>query len=349
MMSKRELYFFIERRITVHVNDPLYGSFELEKVLVELIKSAPVQRLKDIHQGGACYLVNPLWSVTRYEHSIGVMLLIRKLGGALEEQIAGLLHDVSHTAFSHVIDYVLKHQNEDYHESIYEQVIEQSSIPAILNKYGYNVRHLLYEQKWDLLEQPLPLLCADRIDYTLRDLLHSEDITKEEVEKFLGSLIVVDGQIVVTSIEQAEWFVQTYYKEVIDFFLHPLNVYANTMMTRVIECALEYKILVVEDFIQNDQQVLDKLLCSDNIEILTLLKGINPYIQVEENERDYDLHAAKKIRLIDPLFYNNHTLTPASHLSEKIQSWNESALAKSEKGTFVKSIYTNKEEMLCSK
>ncbi len=36
------------------------------------------------------------------------MMLVNRLGGSLEEQIAALLHDVSHTAFSHVIDYVLE-------------------------------------------------------------------------------------------------------------------------------------------------------------------------------------------------------------------------------------------------
>lgn len=88
------------------VNDEIYGEYEVEAVLQDLIQSKPVQRLKGIHQGGASYLVNPKWNVTRYEHSMGVMLLIRRLGGSIEEQIAGLLHDVSHTAFSHVIDFV---------------------------------------------------------------------------------------------------------------------------------------------------------------------------------------------------------------------------------------------------
>lgn len=51
--------------------------------------------------------MNKEWNVTRFDHSVGVMLLVKKLGGSVEEQIAGLLHDVSHTAFSHVVDYVL--------------------------------------------------------------------------------------------------------------------------------------------------------------------------------------------------------------------------------------------------
>ena len=36
--------------------------------------------------------MNPNWNVSRYEHSIGVMLLIRLLGGRIEEQIAGSLN-----------------------------------------------------------------------------------------------------------------------------------------------------------------------------------------------------------------------------------------------------------------
>lgn len=89
------------------ISDVLYGEFEVDQVVEELILSKSVQRLKGIHQTGASYLVNKEWNVTRFDHSVGVMLLVKKLGGSVEEQIAGLLHDVSHTAFSHVVDYVL--------------------------------------------------------------------------------------------------------------------------------------------------------------------------------------------------------------------------------------------------
>lgn len=78
----------------MRVTDHLYGTVVVEDVLEELINSSLVQRLKGIYQGGASVLVNDTWNVRRYDHSIGVMLLIRRLGGRLEEQIAGLLRAV---------------------------------------------------------------------------------------------------------------------------------------------------------------------------------------------------------------------------------------------------------------
>ena len=73
------------------------------------------------------------------------MLLIRKLSGSLKEQIAGLLHDVSHTAFSHVIDFVFENKEEDYHEKIYNSVVKNSEIPTILAKYDYNYENILFD------------------------------------------------------------------------------------------------------------------------------------------------------------------------------------------------------------
>lgn len=133
--------------------DEIYGTFEIEPILEALIKSQPVQRLKGIHQGGASYLVNSAWNGTRYDHSIGTMLLIRLLEGSIEEQIAGLLHDVSHTAFSHVVDFALELEAEDYHEVIYEELILSSDIPMLLEDAGYNVHDLLFnELRWTILE-----------------------------------------------------------------------------------------------------------------------------------------------------------------------------------------------------
>jgi len=131
----------------VIISDVIYGEFKVDKVLEELILSKPVQRLKGVHQAGASYLMNEKWNVTRFDHSVGAMLLIKKLGGSVEEQIAGLLHDVSHTAFSHVIDYVFDNENESYHEEIFSSVVKNSESPAILSKYGYNYEDILLESK----------------------------------------------------------------------------------------------------------------------------------------------------------------------------------------------------------
>lgn len=101
------------------IEDPVYGRWKVEEVLGELIHSPPVQRLQKIHPGGAAHLVHSAWNVTRFEHSVGVMLLIRHLGGSLEEQVAGLLHDVSHTAFSHVVDIVVASPEEVFPRPIF--------------------------------------------------------------------------------------------------------------------------------------------------------------------------------------------------------------------------------------
>ncbi len=52
------------------ITDSIYGDDEIDGILEELIFSHPVQRLKGVYQGGASYVVNQKWNVTRYEHSI---------------------------------------------------------------------------------------------------------------------------------------------------------------------------------------------------------------------------------------------------------------------------------------
>lgn len=291
----------------MEVNDVLYGRHQLDGILEELIKSAPVQRLKGVYQGGASFLVNPKWNVTRYEHSIGVMLLIKRLGGTIEEQIAGLLHDVSHTAFSHVIDFVFENKAEDYHENIFQQVIDQSEIPGILKKHGYDADDLLLnDTRWTLLEQPAPELCADRIDYTLRDMYQYGQITLREAEIFLDQLVVRNGRVFPDGIETAEWFVRVYYKEVIDFFMNPVNVYGYEYLAQTLKAALKHNVIAAEDLLKTDQEVLGTLHSSQNDEVLRLLEKIHPHIQVKEDDFHYDFHRKTKMRLIDPsIFFHN--------------------------------------------
>ncbi|MGG3643488.1 HD domain-containing protein [Bacillus gobiensis] len=321
------------------ISDPIYGEFIIDGVLEQLIQSQPIQRLNGIHQGGASYLVNPEWNVTRYEHSLGVMLLIKKLGGSLEEQVAGLLHDVSHTAFSHVIDFVFDNHAEDYHEKIVHEVVEKSEVSGILEQFGYDYKEILFnDSKWTLLEQAAPELCADRVDYTLRDMYRYRQISLEEARQFLDALIVVNGKMYLNRLENAEWFVQTYYKEVIDFFMDPLNIYGYHMLADTLKLALEKNIIRLSDLLGTDKEVLAILRSSNDRHIQALMKQIHYDIEVREDHNDFDIHRKNKVRLIDPSVLHGDELVRASLLSPKVKKMGDKALFKATEGMRVKII-----------
>lgn len=321
------------------ITDALYGSFEIDGVLEELILSEPVQRLKGIHQAGAGFLVDSKWSISRFEHSIGVMLLIKKFGGSVEEQIAGLLHDVSHTAFSHVVDVVFDNEAEDYHEMIWMTVIKQSTIPAIIKKYGYDVENILLNPlRWPLLEQPAPALCADRVDYTLRDMYFYGQVSIRDIHQFLQDVFIYQGKMCVTTIRSAEWFVKIYYQEVLDFFLHPLNIYATSKLAQVIKLSLDKQILTLEDLQKTDDDVLKHMKASHDQDVQALLQQLHEQVEVCEDQGNFDFHFRNKVRLIDPFVYHEQQLWNASELSDNVKYMNTQAIDRFKKGVYVKVI-----------
>ncbi|PES14062.1 HD domain-containing protein [Bacillus cereus] len=321
------------------ISDVLYGEFEVDQVVEELISSKSMQRLKGIHQAGASYLMNEKWNVTRFDHSVGVMLLVKKLGGSVEEQIAGLLHDVSHTAFSHVIDYVFHNEDESYHEEIFSSVVKNSEIPAILAKYGYNYEDILLDDsKWTLLERSAPELCADRVDYTLRDMYTYGYISLEEVHSFLEDVIEVKGKMVLQNIEIAEWFTETYYKEVIDFFMEPMNIYGNDMLAKALKVALHKRIIHADDFLLEDEELISKLQQCNDPEVEALLSKVHRNVKVKEDRNDYDLHQKNKVRLIDPPLLREGKIVQSSVVSENIRQMSDIAYEKAVRGMYVKVI-----------
>ena len=69
--------------------ETVYGSIEItEPVIVELINSKAMKRLKKVNQYGVMAFVKPEQKYNRFEHSLGVFYLIKKFGGTVEEQVA---------------------------------------------------------------------------------------------------------------------------------------------------------------------------------------------------------------------------------------------------------------------
>jgi hypothetical protein len=70
---------------------------------------------------------------------MGVYLLLKNYGAPIEEQIAGLIHDASHSAFSHCVDYVLaagSESEQSHQDNVFDEFVRRSEIPSILKKYS---------------------------------------------------------------------------------------------------------------------------------------------------------------------------------------------------------------------
>ena len=320
------------------IKDRVYGEVDVtEEVLIELINSKPVQRLKGINQHGTSRLSLYPEPVSRYEHSVGVMVLLRLLGASLEEQIAGLLHDVPHTAFSHVIDWVYKSKEQDFHEKFHEKIVMNSEIPQILQKFGFDIDRILDEHNFSLLERSAPDLCADRIDYTLRDYTLVMNSNSRALEMF-KAMIVKNNEIVFNDKKQAKnftdinlWMGQSWWANIVDVARY--QVFANA-----IQIALDNKIITESDLFHDDAWVYDKLVNSGNEEILAELNLLNLDFECVHDPDDYVFHSFAKFRYVDPKVLVDNETKRISELFTEMKSVFEKERVKIEAGYYIKII-----------
>ena len=180
------------------INDQVHGVIRIkEPLLIELLDTPEVQRLRDIYQLGFVHLVYPNATHTRQSHSLGAMHVASKMAEALNLSerdrliaIASLLlHDVGHGPYSHVFELLVKSKINLGHMDLTEGIISgkrlipvskfisekkpAGRIPEILKKYGISaeeVSALIQGGKNSLVNDIVhSSVDADQIDYMLRD------------------------------------------------------------------------------------------------------------------------------------------------------------------------------------
>ena len=307
------------------ISDPVYGEICIsEQLLVDIYQSDAVQRLNSIHQGGITAYIKPERKTTRLEHSVGVAILLRLLNASVEEQAAGLVHDVPHTAFSHVIDFVFPNSQHDYHEQNSATLILNSDLPQVLKKHQLDWRVLIDSERYSLLEQPLPRLCADRIDYFLRDgVVDVGTFSAQEARSFLSHMRVWNGEIVIDDVAAARWLGEQFIHldKVCWCSVQEVGWYA--VMARALRAALKKGILSEIDFQKTDEVILTRLQQANDAEInnwLRLLRADVDFIRVEVNP---DLITLPKVRSVDPPVLIDNAVIPLTKLDKSFAKLRE--------------------------
>ena len=180
--------------------DPVHNLIALEdnvydRLLLDLINTREVQRLRRIKQLGFSELVFPGANHSRFAHSLGVLHTAKKFLTQFEritgknfepEQralvlSAALLHDIGHGPFSHAFERV----TERKHEAWTKQIIEDPTTEVHQTLHSFNPQMPAYLASFfeeEASEEQLPFdvpayliqvvssqLDADRCDYLLRD------------------------------------------------------------------------------------------------------------------------------------------------------------------------------------
>jgi len=300
----------------------LYGSTAIEEpVLIDLINHPAFERLKNIHQYGAVRYVPNQKSFTRYEHSLGVFFLTRLYGAPLEEQIAGLLHDVSHTAFSHVGDRFFKSDylvnNESYQDMIHEWYLKETGVMNILQQYGYEAacsKEAKMRQR--CFEQSLPNICADRLEYNLSGGFLDELITGDEITALLKTLHFSDDQWFFTDVNMARKFGLMSLQLCESRWGAAWSVCVDNTTAQALHRAVDLHIISLDDIHFSDDETIWKILAHSNDEAINRLMNIIVTIPLSfscDNTQSSDGYLRGKFSGIDPLVMHKGCLV---HLSE---------------------------------
>jgi len=298
------------------INDRIYGEILIsDPIIVDLVHTKPFQRLKHISQDGATHFLQPRRNVTRYEHCIGTWYLSNKFNRPIEEQVASLLHDLPHTAFSHVIDFVVGNKNHEYHDQFIKDIIIKSEIPEILNKHNISLKKILNKKNFPLLNNSLPDISVDRWDYYMRDGYNGNLLPKETIELFIKSIYEIHEKFYFKDIKIAHLFTIMFVQCSILFWLDPASHGSALILSNAIKIALNKNYITEDDFFTTDNILFKKLIDSNDPGINILLKRLNPTTKfIYAPKSDAEFYGSNKPRYIDPLILHENKLTKISDL-----------------------------------
>lgn len=290
----------------------VYGKIKItEPMILDLIKTPEIQRLKNIEQGGYSPLYHNVRKIPpsrtvhkRFEHSLGVFILLKKFNVSPEEQIAGLIHDISHGTFSHSIDYIFgKGKTQDHGDKIFNKFFKQSKIPGILKRYGFQPSRFLNKKNFPVLENDLPDLCADRIDYILMLMVTFKEADKKTALLFFKNLQIINNKWVFKNYYLAKKFAQLFLR-INRIYLSDLkSVAMHNTIANLLKYAIDKKYIIKKDIFTTDAKVISKIkkYLKKDQKLKELFIRFSGKMKYRNDPLDYNHLAFCKSRVVDPL------------------------------------------------
>jgi len=310
---------------------------EIPQFIKEFALTSPMQRLKDVGMNCGCEYTNFNYftmkeEYSRYDHSIGVALIVWHFTGDKAQSIAGLLHDISTPVFAHVIDFL----NEDYikqesTEGDTKEIIEKSiEIQSLLKKYQLTTEDVCDYHIYPIADNHSPKLSADRLEYTLGNLYNYGFCDLDYIQKFYNNLVVDknednDREIVFKDMSIANEF-SLYAFQTFEIYVADEDRFSMQALADIMKFAIKNHIMTKHDLYKGEKEIINIL--ENNEKTRELWKQFTMYstIQTSENkpESGYWLKINAKKRYIDPYVKETGRISVLSkEVNDRIKQFNQ--------------------------
>ena len=308
-------------------------SKEIPDFLIEYASVPEMQRLKGISMISACEhtkLVPCKFFHTRYEHSIGVALIVWNFTKDKKQTIAGLYHDIAIPSFSHVVDYIHgDYEKQESTEKFTEKIIRESKeIMALLDRDGISIDEIKDYHLYPIADNDSPRLSADRLEYTLSDGLVTQDaFSLEAIDRIYKDLTILknengEDEIGFKNLKIAEEYIERATKLWHLFSGNNENGIIMQFWTDILSKMAKEKYITEEDLYKySEQEIVEKIRNCPDKKISKAFEIFSNSEEIERSETEvkdkYCISVKTKKRYTNPLVQINGTAIRIDIASEK--------------------------------
>lgn len=286
---------------------------EIPEFLREFAATPPMQRLKDVGMNCGCEYTSfstfaNLRPYSRFDHSMGVALIVWHFTGSMEQALAGLFHDVTTPVFAHVVDFLNgDHMRQESTEAgVAECLAGSAEVCELLLRYGISLEAVSDYHRYPVADNDAPALSADRLEYTMGNLWNYGFEDLEQIRTAYEELEAgVDGEgqteLVFRTQDTASWFARSALKNSW-IYIADEDRFAMQALADLLRRAVERGVIHYEDLWTTEREILDQLKKDPVAESeWNTFRGYSRLLRsLERPDSGYWVRIGAKKRWIDP-------------------------------------------------
>ena len=230
-----------------------------------------MQRLKQVGMNCGCeYTAFPRFrrqgGYTRYLHSVGVGAIVWHFTGDPAASLAGLLHDAATPVFAHVVDFLHgDYMAQESTEAGTAHILAgDTALGQILEECRLRVEDVADYHRWPIADNPTPQLSADRLEYSLGNMVRYGVADFSAAARYYGDIAVArnekgEEELCFLHADTALSFARDALR-CSEIYVSPEDRYAMQMLSELLGCGLRDGLVTPRDLWGTEPRIIAKWL-----------------------------------------------------------------------------------------